>query len=69
MISSSQPSSKRPSSGSSAAQAKMPIEKVLQPAFSMSAKSCSITPGSCSHWSGFQSPPCRMCGKRGMIGA
>ena len=35
MMSSSQPSSKRPSSGSSVAQAKMPTEKVLHPAFSM----------------------------------
>ena len=68
MMSSSQPNSKRPSSGSSVAQAKMPTEKVLHPAFSMRAKSCSMTPGSWSHWSGFQSPPWRTWGKPLMIG-
>jgi hypothetical protein len=57
MISSSHPSSKRPSSGSSAAHAKMPTENWLHLDSSMRAKSRSMTPGSSSHWSGFQSPP------------
>ena len=68
MMSSSQPNSKRPSSGSIVDHAKMPTENALQPAFSIRRKSSSMTPGSCSHWSGFQSPPCRMRGKAGTIG-
>ena len=67
-MSSSHANSNSPSSGSSVAHAKMPTEKVLHPVFSIRRKSSSMTPGSCSHWSGFQSPPCRMCGKPGMIG-